>query len=69
MSSLPITIIVPVSNLAGALLGFFFLSGGMYGMPPPMDRYGLGMAMGPGAAAAMVCITVRYLVLITCKIL
>ncbi|XP_024007381.1 ranBP2-type zinc finger protein At1g67325 isoform X2 [Eutrema salsugineum] len=28
-------------------------SGGMYGMPPPMDRYGLGMPMGPAAAAAM----------------
>ncbi|CAN8238594.1 unnamed protein product [Cochlearia groenlandica] len=30
----------------GSMMG----SGGMYGMPPPMDRYGLGMAMGPAAA-------------------
>ncbi|WZZ67983.1 hypothetical protein YC2023_079353 [Brassica napus] len=34
----------------GSMMG----SGGMYGMPPPpMNRYGLGMAMGPAAAAAM----------------
>ncbi|AEE34631.1 RanBP2-type zinc finger protein [Arabidopsis thaliana] len=33
----------------GSMMG----SGGMYGMPPPIDRYGLGMAMGPGSAAAM----------------
>ncbi|CAH8362861.1 unnamed protein product [Eruca vesicaria subsp. sativa] len=34
----------------GSMMG----SGGMYGMPPPpMDRYGFGMAMSPAAAAAM----------------
>ncbi|CAA7058454.1 unnamed protein product [Microthlaspi erraticum] len=33
--------------------GSMMRSGGMYGMPPPMDRYALGMAMGPAAAAAM----------------
>ncbi|RID55311.1 hypothetical protein BRARA_G02579 [Brassica rapa] len=34
----------------GSMMG----SGGMYGMPPPpMNRYGLGIAMGPAAAAAM----------------
>ena len=43
-----------MSNLVGV-----FIVGGMYGMPPPpMNRYGLGIAMGPAAAAAMVFITV-----------
>jgi len=37
------------------MISFFIscpFSGGIYGIPPLMDRYGLGMPMGPGA---MVC--------------
>lgn len=37
--------------------GRSMMGSGMYGIPPPpMDRYGFGMAMSPAAAAAMVCI-------------
>ncbi|XP_010530550.1 PREDICTED: ranBP2-type zinc finger protein At1g67325 isoform X2 [Tarenaya hassleriana] len=38
----------PPPYSVGSMMG-----NGMYGMPPPMDRYGLGMSMGPGPAAAM----------------
>lgn len=31
---------------------FSMFVGGMYGMPPMIDRYGLGLTMGPGT---MVC--------------
>ena len=50
--------------------GRSMMGSGMYGMPPPpMDRYGFGMAMSPAAAAAMVCIKkFRWMVLMTCKI-
>lgn len=49
--------------------GRSMMGSGMYGMPPPpMDRYGFGMAMSPAAAAAMVCIKLRSMVLIICKI-
>uniref|UniRef100_A0A1D1Y8U1 RanBP2-type zinc finger protein At1g67325 n=2 Tax=Anthurium amnicola TaxID=1678845 RepID=A0A1D1Y8U1_9ARAE len=35
----------PPPYSGGSMLG----TGGMYGMPPLMDRYGMGMPMGPGA--------------------
>ncbi|XP_031385513.1 ranBP2-type zinc finger protein At1g67325 [Punica granatum] len=41
----PLHLSGPAPYPSGSMIG----SGGMYGMPPMMDRYGLGLPMGPGA--------------------
>ncbi|CAN0896123.1 RanBP2-type zinc finger protein At1g67325 [Linum grandiflorum] len=41
----PLQISTPPPYSGGSMVG----NGGMYGMPPLMDRYGLGMSMGPAA--------------------
>ncbi|CAL5423609.1 unnamed protein product [Camellia sinensis] len=42
----PLHIACPTPYSSGSMMG----NGGMYGMPPLMDRYGLGMGMGMGMA-------------------
>lgn len=36
----------------------------MYGLPPMMDRYGLGLSMGPGAMVWMISCYFGYLLAI-----
>jgi len=41
----PLHLSAPAPYSSGSMIG----NGGMYGIPPLMDRYGLGMPMGPSA--------------------
>ncbi|XP_021899756.1 ranBP2-type zinc finger protein At1g67325 [Carica papaya] len=52
----PLHLSGPPPYSGGSMMGN--VPGGMYGMPPLMDRYGLALPMSP--AAAMVCTEIHF---------